>query len=183
MTHSKKNDMEARNYETYHLHELERALASINEQENPEEARVIREYIARGGYQYPEHLFSRATFTSKIFREIFIGLAALLLLSYSFGVLRGYWLALVPLIAQVVLLFMILTRHQSLPGMLKLWALAVSAYGAYQIYTGFRLPYGSVSFEDMGRFLIPPALSLLMLYLSRFFIVLTSEQDARREPG
>jgi guanyl-specific ribonuclease Sa len=40
-------------YSSYHLHELEAALREIDETERPEEARLIRETIAKGGYVYP----------------------------------------------------------------------------------------------------------------------------------
>jgi len=38
-------------YETFYLHELKDALNKLNENENPEEADIIKKYISEGGYK------------------------------------------------------------------------------------------------------------------------------------
>ena len=42
------------NYEIYHVHELEKALANINEAEKPDEAAHIRKLLDQGGYKNTE---------------------------------------------------------------------------------------------------------------------------------
>jgi len=41
------------NYEILHIPELEEALKNIDEDANPEDAELIKELIAKGGYKYP----------------------------------------------------------------------------------------------------------------------------------
>ena len=164
-----------KNYGSYHLHELERALANINEQDNPEEARLIREYIAKGGYQYPAHLTARAVFTSAPFKWTLVAVLSFLLLANLVSLLTGALIALIPIAIQGILLFMIFTRHKNIGAMLKIWTSFITLAGAFLFYLTLQDPYYT-AFEAATR-LILPAISLTLLILSSRYIGLTSDED------
>ena len=129
-----------KNYGSYHLHELERALSNINEQDNPEEARLIREYIAKGGYQYPAHLTARATFTSAPFKWTLFAVLSFLLLANVVSLLTGALIALIPMAIQGTLLIMIFSRHKNLGAMLKIWTYLMTIGGAFLFYLTLQDP-------------------------------------------
>ena len=165
-----------KNYGSYHLHELERALSNINEQDNPEEARLIREYIAKGGYQYPAHLTARAVFTSAPFKWVLVAVLSFALLPLFNSLLTGALMALVPIAIHVILLVMIFTRHKNLGAMLKAWTYLMTIGGASLFYLTLQDPYYT-AFEAATR-LILPAISLTLLILSSRYIGLTSDEDS-----
>ena len=164
-----------KNYGSYHLHELERALSNINEQDNPEEARLIREYIAKGGYQYPAHLTARATFTSAPFKWTLVTVISFLLLANIVSLLTGALIALIPMAIQGILLFMIFTRHKNIGAMLKIWTFLLTIAGAINFYITLQDAYYT-AFEAATQ-LILPAISLTLLILSSRYIALTSDED------
>jgi hypothetical protein len=66
-------------YSSYHLHELEAALANIDESTNPEEAKIIRGYIEKGGYTYPkESEVAGVRFVSATYKWFLVSVLAVL---------------------------------------------------------------------------------------------------------
>lgn len=57
------------NYEILHLSELEEILGNIDEKTNPEEATLVKELIAKGGYKYPPQTnIESAQITNKVYK-------------------------------------------------------------------------------------------------------------------
>jgi hypothetical protein len=109
-------------YSAYHLHELERALKDLDESARPEEARAIREHIARGGYVYPtEPAIEKVAFTHAAYKWLLVGVLGVLALfnlaTFFFTDIR----ALIPLVLQGALLFMIGQNHRHTRMLIKVW--------------------------------------------------------------
>ena len=108
-------------YSLYHLHELEAALADIDESENPEEARIIREHIEKGGYTYPvEPKMVGVRFVNAIYKWFLVSVLALLLLANLIALVMGDIGALVPIAVHGGLLFMIYVNHKYTRAVIKI---------------------------------------------------------------
>lgn len=117
-------------YSAYHLHELERALENLDESARPEEARAIREHIARGGYVYPtEPAIEKVAFTNAAYKWSLVGALGALALFNLAAFLFTDMRALIPLVLQGALLFMIHQNHKHTRAVIKVWSalLVVSA--------------------------------------------------------
>lgn len=110
-------------YSAYHLHELERALRDLDESARPEEASAIREHIARGGYVYPtEPAIEKVAFTNAAYKWSLVGaLGALALFNIATFALTLDMRALIPLVLQGALLFMIRQNHRHTRTLIKVW--------------------------------------------------------------
>jgi len=127
------------NYSTYHLDELEKALANIDESKKPEEAEIIRGYIEKGGYSYPTPpLIDKVKFISPTYKWS-LTLILTYLLAYNAYALISWktLIALVPITIQSILLYMIFKNHKHVRTLIKVWSvvLLVSAFfGFLSIY-------------------------------------------------
>ncbi len=110
-------------YSSYHLHELEEALKDIDESSNPEEARTIREFIARGGYVYPtEPPIERVCFANAAYKwSLVVVLTVLLSLNLIIFASAHYLRSLIPIVLQGTILFMIYRNHKYTRMLIKIW--------------------------------------------------------------
>jgi hypothetical protein len=126
-------------YSTYHLHELQAALANVDEQVRPGEAELIRGYIEKGGYKYPTeviasvHFAKRVEFSNKWYKKILFGFIGFL---FCVNVLTLLVLqepvALIPMIFQGGILTAIYWRNRFAKLLIKLWCGVVIFSGAAQ---------------------------------------------------
>lgn len=111
-------------YSAYHLHELQRALEQLDEAARPEEARTIREYLAKGGYVYPtEAAIAKVAFVNGTYKwSLVVVLASLAIFNLAALVLTLNPLALIPLVLQGALLLMIRREHKHTRAVIKVWS-------------------------------------------------------------
>jgi hypothetical protein len=111
-------------YSAYHLHELQRALEQLDEAAHPDEARTIREYIAKGGYVYPtEAAIAKVVFVNAIYKwSLVVVLASLAVFNFAAVAVSHKPFALIPLVLQVALLSMIRREHKYTRAVIKVWS-------------------------------------------------------------
>jgi hypothetical protein len=121
-------------YSSYHLHELEQALKDLDEAAKPEEARAIREHIAKGGYVYPtEPPTEKIAFINAAYKWALVGvLGALALFNLAAFVLTLDMRALIPLVLQGALLLMIRRKHKHTRALIKVWSALLIASALLQ---------------------------------------------------
>jgi hypothetical protein len=126
-------------YSSYHLHELEAALANIDESTNPEEAKIIREYIEKGGYTYPkESEVAGVRFVSATYKWFLVSvLAVLFVANLYFLAVDHRIIALIPLTLQGGLLFMIQKNHKYTRSLIKIWSALLIISGSFGILSMF----------------------------------------------
>ena len=126
-------------YSVYHLHELKTALADIDEAANPEEAKIIREYIAKGGYTYPRVMGVR--FISSAYKWALVAVIAVLFLTNLYSLVLGRTLiALVPLVVQGAILFVIFKKHKYARGLIMIWAALLIVSGSFGLFAMYYAP-------------------------------------------
>ncbi len=110
-------------YRSYHLHELEEALRGIDEDSNPDEANLIRDYIAQGGYVYPpETRIERVEFTHAGYKWLLVLILSLLLTMNSFiFAVSANFLSMIPMVIQGIILLAISINHKYARVLIKLW--------------------------------------------------------------
>ena len=112
------------NYESLHLNELQDSLKNINESEHPEEAKHIRNLIEKGGYTYPEKTeIESSEITNKYFKWALILLVSIFLTLNTFNFIAYLFpKALIPILFQSTILFMIIRKHKHLRMLVMLWS-------------------------------------------------------------
>lgn len=110
-------------YSSYHLKELEQALKEIDVNANPKEAKLIRGYMAKGGYTYPETKFDRVEFTNAGYKWSLVVVLLLLFFTNLFIFLvSADILSMVPAIIQGVILLAIYKKHKYTRLLIQLWS-------------------------------------------------------------
>ena len=120
-------------YSIYHLHELECALAKIDETTNREEAEVIREYIKKGGYIYPKELeIIGVRFVSATYKWALVSVLVILLLTnFYLLVIADRLLAVVPIAFQATILGVIYRKHKHTRRLIKAWSMLLVISGTF----------------------------------------------------
>jgi hypothetical protein len=169
-----------KNYSKYHLHELHRALANIDEKQNPEESRIIREHIDQGGYQYPAGaaLVTRSTFTSDKYKWSIVTLITALFLTNTLSLLSGDLIALIPMTLQGALLFMIFSNHKGTRGMLKAWAILLMVSGSLNIFSSLYDAYATAL--EVVIYLALISIGLVFFILTNHYIKLISDNETSK---
>jgi hypothetical protein len=126
-------------YSSYHLHELEAALANIDESTNPEEAKIIRGYIEKGGYIYPkEPEVVGVRFVSATYKWILVVvLAVLFVANLYFLAVEHRIIALIPLTLQSGMLYVIQKNHRYTRSLIKIWSTLLIISGSFGILSMF----------------------------------------------
>lgn len=117
--------MEGRpNYSLFHLQELKEALANIDENANPEEAKIIREHIERGGHAYPKPPdVAGIRFTNMAYKWSITAILTALFLSNTYALVFGGGMrALIPMALQGAALLLIFTNHRHTQLLIKIWS-------------------------------------------------------------
>jgi len=119
------------NYKIMHVHELEAALESINQESFPDEAAYIRELIEKGGYKPPTHsIIKSADISNKYFKWIFLFLLTASAAGNLIFFLQTY---IIPLLFAVsinaIIIFLILSKSAHMRTGIKIW-------GAFAIIGG-----------------------------------------------
>lgn len=151
--------MDARpDYRLYHLSELHDALSKIDEAAFPEEAQIIREYIAKGGYVYPrEPEVVGVQFRNSAYKWSVAGCVFWLFLENLYALsFKGILLALIPVSVQGAVLLSIATKHKWTMTLVKAWAVLLMVSG---VFGGMALYYAqyvewSDWMEHIGTFAI-----------------------------
>jgi len=127
------------NYSLYHLHELERALMNIDPAANPDEAKIIKEYIAKGGFDYPkEPNIVRVRFVNATYKWTVVAVLACLFFVNLYALISVQNVrALVPLTLQGTILFMIYRNHKYTRSLIKVWSALLIISGVSGILSKF----------------------------------------------
>lgn len=159
------------NYSVYHLHELESALREIDEKTHPEEAKIIREYIAKSGYTYPaEARVANVAFTSAGYKWSLVAILCLLLFLNLAGLIRhGALIALIPITVQGGILTAIFTKYKHTRALIKIWSGVLIIGALFHFISIAYAPFINISM------LIDPTLTLL---LGTFFLFLADRSVA-----
>lgn len=123
-------------YSSYHLHELEAALESIDESTNPEEVKIIRGYIEKGGYTYPkepkEPEVAGVRFVSAGYKWLLVSvLSVLFVANLYFLAVDLRVIALIPLTLQGSMLWMIQKNHKYTRSLIKIWSALLIIAGSF----------------------------------------------------
>lgn len=170
-----------KNYRIYHLDELHKELDQIDEAKYPEEAKVIREYISKGGYQYPEAYMGRVirvSFTNARYKWTLVAVLAAFFLTNALTLLTGHLIALLPLTVQGVMLFMIFTSHRYIRALIKIWLtllLLTSSLGLLSIFYATHVTVLGVLLQ-----LAPAAIGLTFLITVNKHVQLIRDDDASK---
>lgn len=159
-------------YSTFHLHELADALKRIDESTNPEEAKIIREFMTRGGYVYPtEPETERVEFTNAAYKWVLVAvLSALFLLNMIILVTTHHLWSLVPMTFQGTILLMILNDYKYTRMLIKLWCalLMVSAlFGFLSLYYA-----SNVDISDVVEHIFKLGIGVVFIMLSDRYVKL-----------
>ena len=131
-------------YSSYHLHELEAALADIDESKNPEEASIIREHIKKGGYTYPvdsvEPKVVGVRFVNASYKWFLVSVLSLFFLGNLIALVIGHIATLVPIALQGSLLFMIYMNHKYTRALIKVWSSLIMISGLSGAISTFFAP-------------------------------------------
>lgn len=127
-------------YRLYHLRELHDALSNIDEVAFPEEAKIIKEYIAKGGYAYPrEQEVIAVRFHCSAYKWAVVGYVAWLLVwNLHTLVFNSVFLALIPVSVQGAVLVAIGAKHKWTKTLVKTWAALLMVAG---FFGGLALSY------------------------------------------
>ena len=164
------------NYEILHTYELEEALKNIDEDANHEEAKLIKELITKGGYEYPSAIeIESAEITNTLYKSFLIIIASVFLTISLISLLfYSMFLALIPIIIQSTILYMVFTKHKLLRGSIRAWSIILIVSGvANLIASGYSPdPMSIYAIADEVIFLL---IGSLYLSLSGKFIQLNEK--------
>lgn len=173
-------------YSIYHLHELEAALKNVDESANPDEARLIRGFIAKGGYKYPVAAASMAyavksvSFIGDTYKNFVTGVIwCLLLFNVLTLVSSQNLLALLPIAFQGSILAAVYLKYKYARLLIKIWCGLLIVSGA----SGFVSMYFSSSYS-LGRILwcfvtLAAGIGFLLLANRYVHLVLAQPDDAQ----
>ncbi len=162
------------NYSLYHLHELERALINIDPMANPEEAEIIKGYIAKGGFVYPkEPKIVGVRFVNSTYKWALVAVLAYFFLINLYTLVSAHNVsALVPLTLQGTILFMIYRNHKYTRGLIKAWSALLIVSGVAGILSKF---YAfEIDWSEAADHILTFAGGVLIIVLSNKFVELVS---------
>ena len=138
---------ETPNYSTYHLNELKSALTNIDEEKKPEEAKLIRKYIQKGGYTYPIVTpIEKVNFVNKTYKWSLISIMLILLAIniYVFITWKNMS-SLLPITLQSTILYLIYKNHKFARAFIKAWCILLIVSGFFRFLAMYYAPEFSIS--------------------------------------
>ena len=155
-------------YSKFHLSELQNELAKIDEESSPDRAKLIREYIAKGGYQYPagSPSIDYAVFENKTYKSALIAcVTILLLINLAALALTLNFLALLPVSIQAVMLYLIYSNNKGVRTAVKLWSVLLIIAGSFGLLSQIYAP--SVNIIEL-------VFRLVLLGIGGYFLVFSN---------
>lgn len=161
-------------YELLQTEELKKRLAQVDVNKNPQEAQYLGALIERGGNASAFN-FQSAVITNRYFKWLLVSILSIFIFS---GLLHLYLLlnptALVSILVQSLILFLVVCEHKSMRVVVKIWSALLCINGLIGIYA-INLSPDNFDLYDRIEIVFIAVLGASLFFLARNYIKLVDK--------